>query len=99
MPLRRLPQRTPRELLTDSILTLTLYYLCGLVSQDSMRIGDRLKAAKLTFYSTYPCYRQGIKALNYSFQKFTHGPFTRELYETWGSLQWDGFCEKFLRVL
>ncbi len=93
MPLHRLEQRSSRELLIDAALALALYHISSLVLGREMQVGDRLKAAKLVFYASYRCFREGIKAFNLTFQKYNHGPFTRELWETWGTLEWVGLLE------
>ena len=93
MPLLQPLVRTEREFLVDSALTLALYALCVRVSSEGSAVGDRLKAAKLTFFAAYPLFRAGVKAFSYSFQKYDYGPFTRELHETWDELRWSGFLD------
>ena len=83
-------QRTDRERLGDAPLSLVLLDRCA---QEDGVVGDRLKVAKLTFLPTHKMYTEQVKAFNFSFYRYTHGPFTRELYETWGELEWMGFLE------
>lgn len=82
--------RNNRERLTDSLLTLVLLRYCA--SEDGS-IGDRLKVTKLTFLAAHTLFTRQIKAFNFSFYRYHHGPFTTELYETWGELSWLGFLE------
>jgi hypothetical protein len=82
--------RSNRERQTDALLSLTLLNLCA--SQTGI-IGDRLKVTKLLFLATYRLFSNQARAFNFSFYRYHHGPFTTELYETWGELSWMGFLE------
>lgn len=82
--------RNNREALSDALMSLVFLDLCA--SENGV-IGDRLKVAKLLFLATVKSQNQHLKALNYSFHRFNHGPFTNELYQTWSELSWAGFLE------
>lgn len=75
--------RTPQEITSDSLLSLVLLDFCA---ADSGAVGDRLKATKLLFMATFESARRRLKGLNYSFYRYAHGPFTKELYATWQEL-------------
>ena len=81
--------RTQHERLTDHILTLVLFSLC---SEEGV-VGDRLKAMKLMFEATLSLFKQQAKGLNYSFHRYTYGPFTIEAYEAWAELSWLGWLD------
>lgn len=83
-------ERTPRERVTDALLSLVLFNACA--SEDG-GIGDRLKATKLLFLASHDLFSKQIKALNFSFYRYSYGPFTPELYETWGELNWMGYLD------
>lgn len=82
--------RSNRERLTDAMLSLVLLNTCA---SENGSIGDRLKVTKLLFLATYELFAQQTRAFNFSFYRYHHGPFTTELYETWGELGWIGFLE------
>lgn len=82
--------RSNRERLVDALLSLVLLNFCA--SKKGV-VGDRLKVAKLLFLATYELFTKQTKAFNFSFYRYHHGPFTAELYETWGELSWMGFLE------
>ena len=83
--------RNQREKLQDLALSLALFGAC----QQGTYIGDRLKVTKLLFLATQNLFRQDIKGLSLSFYRYTHGPFTTEVYEIWEELAWMGLlnCE------
>lgn len=82
-------QRTREEELHDAGLTLALLEL---VAPESPA-GDRLKVAKLLFLATHRLFSDRVKALNFGFYRYAYGPFTRDLYVTWGELAWAGLLE------
>ena len=82
--------RTQRDRLSDAMLSLVLLNYCA---RTDGTIGDRLKVAKLIFLATHDLLSQQFKALNFSFYRYSYGPFTPELYDTWGELTWMGFLE------
>jgi len=82
--------RNSREKLTDAMLSLVLLNTC---TSEKGRIGDRLKVTKLLFLATHKLFASQTRAFNFSFYRYHHGPFTTELYETWGELGWMGFLE------
>ncbi len=82
--------RTQRDRLSDAMLSLVLLNYCA---RTDGTIGDRLKVAKLMFLATHDLLSQQFKALNFSFYRYSYGPFTPELYDTWGELNWMGFLE------
>lgn len=82
--------RNNRERLTDALFSLVLLDLCA---SESGVIGDRLKVTKIIFLATFELLNRQIKGLNYSFYRYAHGPFTTELYETWGELCWMGYLD------
>ena len=81
--------RTEREILTDELMTLALYFLCSGKSQ----VGDRLKSMKLSFLNTYDLFTKKVKGLEFAFYRYKYGPFTEQLYETWEDLCWAGFLD------
>ena len=82
--------RTPQESASDTLLSLVLFDFCA---PDSGILGDRLKATKLLFLATFESACRRLKSLNYSFYRYTHGPFTRELYATWQELNDLGYLD------
>ena len=82
--------RNNPEKLTDALFSLVLLDLCA---SESGIIGNRLKVTKLIFLATFELLHRQIKRLNYSFYRYAHGPFTTELYETWGELCWMGYLD------
>ena len=82
--------RSSRERLTDAMLSIVLLNTCA---SDNGSIGDRLKATKLLFLAAHKLFVEQTRAFNFSFYRYHHGPFTTELYETWGELSWMGFLE------
>jgi len=83
--------RNPRERLVDALLSLVLLNFCA--PHPEGVVGDRLKVAKLLFLATHELLAKQAKALSFSFYRYYHGPFTTELYETWGELSWIGFLD------
>lgn len=83
--------RSSRDRLSDALLSLVLLNFCA--SAGGRAIGDRLKVAKLLFLATHNLFTKQAKAFSFSFYRYYHGPFTTELYETWGELNWMGFLE------
>lgn len=81
--------RTENERLRDLVFSLVLFNAC----QSESDIGDRLKTTKLLFIATYLLFRQRIHGLSLSFFRYTHGPFTREVYEIWEELSWMGYMD------
>ncbi|MFQ5878913.1 MAG: hypothetical protein ACE5IZ_01900 [Dehalococcoidia bacterium] len=81
--------RTEREELVDSLLTLALTHICA----PTGYLGDRLKLTKLIFAATLETFRTRCKGFNFSFYRYSWGPFTKELYHTWGDLYWAGLLE------
>ncbi|MFQ5879435.1 MAG: hypothetical protein ACE5IZ_04610 [Dehalococcoidia bacterium] len=81
--------RDPREFLTDGLMTLALIHVCA----PATAAGDRLKVAKLLFVATYDLFKERAKGFNYSFYRYSYGPFTTELYETWEDLSWTGLLQ------
>ena len=79
--------RTENERLRDLVLSLVLFDAC----QSGSDIGDRLKTTKLLFIATYLLFSRRIQGLSLSFFRYTHGPFTREVYEVWEELSWMGY--------
>lgn len=84
-------ERSIRERLVDGLLTLVLLGLCATGERNV--IGDRLKVTKLVFLACHDLFSRQVKAFNFSFYRFHYGPFTTELYETWGELGWMDFLE------
>ncbi|PKB73681.1 MAG: hypothetical protein BZY75_00500, partial [SAR202 cluster bacterium Io17-Chloro-G7] len=82
--------RNNREKLNDALCSLVLLDLCA---AESGIVGDRLKVTKLIFLATLELLQRQIKGLNYSFYRYPHGPFTIELYETWGEICWMGYLD------
>lgn len=78
--------RNQREKLQDLVLSLTLFGAC----QEGTAIGDRLKVTKLMFLASYSLFEQRIKGFSLNFYRYTHGPFTPEVYEIWEELAWMG---------
>lgn len=81
--------RNRREELVDGLLTLALLRLAMPEGPGS----DRLKVAKLVFIPCLEMFEQRAKGFNFSFYRYTWGPFTKELYETWEDLEWAGLLE------
>ena len=81
--------RNQREKLQDLALSLVLFRAC----QQGAHLGDRLKVTKLLFLATYGLFSRDMKGLSLSFYRYTHGPFTAEVYEIWEELAWMGFLE------
>lgn len=81
--------RTQREALSDAVVTLCLLDR----SAPEGPAGDRLKVAKLVFLATWEMFRRRWKGLNFSFYRYTYGPFTPQLYETWEELSWAGLLD------
>ena len=79
-------ERTPFEELVDGLLTLALFHLAA----PEGPVGTRLKAAKLTFIPSLAMFQDRVRAFNFSFYRYTWGPFSKQLYETWEDLQWAG---------
>ena len=78
--------RNSREKLQDLALSLTLFGAC----QDGTTIGDRLKVTKLMFLTSHSLFERQIKGFSLNFYRYTHGPFTPEVYEIWEELAWMG---------
>ncbi len=85
----RIGNRSEPERLTDALLSLVLLRECA--SEDGRTVGDRLKVTKLLFLAAHNLFSQQVKAFNLSFYRYSYGPFTTELYETWEELVWMGF--------
>jgi len=49
-------------------------------------VGDRLKMMKLAFLAAYPLYWDRIKALNLRFYRYTWGPYTEQVSDSWDDL-------------
>ena len=81
--------RNQREKLQDLALSLALFGAC----QEGKSIGDRLKVTKLLFLATHNLFSRDIKGLSLSFYRYTHGPFTTEVYEIWEELAWMGLLD------
>jgi hypothetical protein len=81
--------RTEGEQLKDLVLALVLFEAC----QPGPDIGDRLKTTKLLFIATHSLFRRQVQGLSLSFYRYTHGPFTREVYEIWEELEWMGYLD------
>ena len=81
--------RSDRDSLTDALLSLVFLNHCA--PAENTAIGDRLKVAKLLFLATHDLFSRQTRAFSFSFYRYHHGPFTRELYETWGELSRMGF--------
>ena len=45
------------------------------------------------FEATLSLFKQQAKGLNYSFHRYTYGPFTIEAYEAWAELSWLGWLD------
>ncbi len=82
--------RTRQEVESDTLLSLILLDMCA---DDSGAVGDRLKTTKLLFLAAIESSKRRLKGLNYSFYRYTHGPFTRELYATWEELSELGYLD------
>ena len=83
--------RSDRDSLTDALLSLVFLNHCA--PAENTAIGDRLKVAKLLFLATHDLFSRQTRAFSFSFYRYHHGPFTRELYETWGELSRMGFLD------
>lgn len=83
-------ERDFREFLIDSALTLALFHQ---VEEVGGSIGDRLKAMKLLFAASYEAHRMRQKCFSFAFYRYTYGPFTQQVYETWEDLAWAGWLE------
>lgn len=81
--------RTQKEALADALVTLCLLDRSALEGP----VGDRLKVVKLVFLATWEMFQNRWKGLNFSFYRYTYGPFTPQLYETWEELSWAGLLE------
>lgn len=82
--------RNTREFLTDSLMTLAFLNRCAPVEGI---VGDRLKVTKLLWLLSESLFSRRLKGLNFSFYRYSYGPFTKELYETWEDLNWAGLLE------
>ena len=86
-------ERTHEERLIDSALLLSML---GRVMQtpDDVWVGDRLKVMKLAFLATYRMFRQQQKGFNFSFFRYTYGPYSKDVSETWDCLQAASFLKE-----
>ncbi|MEX2599353.1 MAG: hypothetical protein WD533_06825 [Dehalococcoidia bacterium] len=81
--------RTEQERFTDALLTLATY--ARVQETRGHDVGDRLKAMKHVFVPAHSLFSKRMRAFNLSFHRYTHGPFTREVYEAWEELTIAGF--------
>jgi len=69
-------QRTPEEVLIDKALLLALF---SLVSKES-KLGDIMKAQKLSFLAAAPLFWQDKKAFSLEFYRYNKGPISNGVY-------------------
>lgn len=72
-----LTNKTPKEATTDLLL---LLYIVDRVSSVGKVEGQK-KLLKLIFFSEHSMLLNRMKGLNYEFYKYSHGPFSKEVYQ------------------
>lgn len=84
-------QRHTNEIIIDEALTLSL--LAEVELRRPSPAVDRLRLQKLTFQLAHKWFSSQWKGFNYTFFRYTHGPFTKDLYQTEFDLASAGLIE------
>lgn len=86
-------ERTDIERVTDNAVLLTLWAMAQEQNPEHA-VGDRLKAMKLAFLTTYELFWDNVKALNLAFYRHTWGPMSNQVYTAWDELQAAGLLRE-----
>ncbi len=79
-------ERTDYERLSDNAVLLSLWSMAQ-ERNGHEAVGDRLKMMKLAFLAAYPLYWDRVKALNLRFYRYTWGPYTEQVSDSWDDLR------------
>lgn len=82
-----MPNKAFEEHRKDLSNTLLCLGLLRKANPEGPSIGDRLTVTKLVFHATYELQERSCKALDFNFERWPHGAFTKELYTVWGLLE------------
>lgn len=83
--------RTPDERRTDAALLLALWARSARNPREDA--GDKLRQMKLAFLAAHGLQKEGVRALNLSYYRWTWGPMSNEVYEAWHTLERVGLLE------
>jgi len=83
--------RTPDEQRTDAALLLALWARCAQHPREDA--GDKLRQMKLAFLAAHGLEKEGVRALNLSYYRWTWGPMSNEVYLAWEMLERAGLLE------
>lgn len=79
-------ERTEYERMVDNVLLLSLWARAQECSPGREFIGGRLKLMKLAFLVAYDLYWKKIKGLNTRFFRYTYGPYSKMVSDSWDEL-------------
>ncbi len=82
--------RTAEEKLIDDALSLVLLSKAQESTSEQDAIGNRIKVMKLLFLAGEAMFSERAKGLNFCFYRYTRGPFSKEVEESWDELKQSG---------
>ena len=83
--------RTPDEQRTDAALRAALW--ARFAQHPREDAGDKLRQMKLAFLAAHGLEKEGVRALNLSYYRWTWGPMSNEVYLAWEMLERAGLLE------